>query len=200
MVALPQQDDSHHYMTETEYLEFEDNTDLKHEYANGRIVAMTGGSLRHNIVTSNTSTTLNNQLKDKDCIVPSNDTRVKVDSERVSYRYPDVTVICGEPEFFDDLVDTITNPIVLIEVLSPSTEIDDRNDKLDEYLRLQSLQEYVLISQNQAKIERFLRHESGEWRYTKAQGIETSLHLESIKCDLVLSDIYLKVTFEDDMD
>ena len=140
MVANPQQDDVL-YMSEAEYLAFEEKSDIRHEYVNGYVYAMTGGSFRHNKVCFNAGRLLGNQLVDKDCDIVLNETRVKVESRKVFYRYPDITIICGEPQFFDNRVDTVTNPIVLIEVLSQSTEIEDRNEKLEEYLKIDSLKD-----------------------------------------------------------
>lgn len=180
-------------MTEAEYLEFDAASEIKHEFVNGEVFAMTGGSLKNNVICMNAGTTLNNQLENKDCIVSTSDTRVKVAS-KVSYRYPDVTVICGEPQFVDDRVDTISNPIVLIEVLSPSTALVDHNQKLDEYILINSLQEYVIISQNEAKAERYLRQVSGDWLYTQVTGLEGQINLPSIDCALSLADIYRKVS------
>jgi Uma2 family endonuclease len=192
MVAVPQQPMR---MTEAEYLAFEENSEIKHEFANGDVYAMTGGSARHSFITVNTSTTLNVQLADKDCRVASPDIRVKVRSA-VSYRYPDVTVICGEIIFAEGRQDTILNPTVLLEVLSPSTALMDRNDKLAEYIQIPSLQEFVLISQHEPKIERFLRQESGEWLYKQVIGLEEQIELPSIGSVLELAKVYQKVTFD----
>lgn len=196
MVSLPQHS-APAYMTEAEYLAFEEQSEVKHEFVNGEVYAMTGGSVRHNLIANQTGASLIRQLLDKDCIVPSNDTRIKVQS-KVAHRYPDVTVICGQIDYFDNRVDTVTNPIVLIEVLSHSTEIIDRNDKFNEYTQLSSLQEYVLISQDTPQIERFLRQESGDWLYTRVIGIDGILELPSIDCQLVLADVYRKVELTDD--
>ena len=180
-------------MSETDYLVFEEQSENKHEYVNGEIFAMTGASLTHTVICQNTGTTLNNQLVDSPCLVVSSDLRLKVQS-RVSFRYPDVMVICEEPQFVDNRVDTITNPTVIVEVLSPSTALTDRNEKLDEYTQLDSMQEYVLISQHEARIERYMRHESGEWLYRKVAGLESSIELPSIGCILALAAIYKKTS------
>lgn len=183
--------------TETEYLEFERTSDIRHEYVDGRVIAMTGASLAHNFICVNTSTSLNVQLMQKNCRVASNDLRLKVVSKR-SYRYPDIMVICGDPQITDDRPDTITNPILIIEVLSESTALIDRNEKLDEYLQIESVQEYVLISQQVAKVERYLRQASGNWLYTQVSGLDHVLELPSIGCKLALADVYNKVDVADD--
>jgi Uma2 family endonuclease len=188
-MALP---DRKHW-TEAEYLAFEQTSDMKHEYVDGKIVAMTGASWNHNLICVNTSTSLNLQLTNRDCRVTSNDMRLKVVS-KLSYRYPDVMVVCGAPQFAGGRTDTITNPILIVEVLSETTALIDRNEKLDEYLQIDSLQEYVLISQDEPKIERYLRQPSGDWLYTQVVGLQHSIDLPSIGCKLALSDVYKKVT------
>jgi Uma2 family endonuclease len=182
-------------MTEAEYLEFERAGELKYEYVGGEIVAMTGASWNHNVICVNISTSLNNQLADKNCMVTANDLRLKIATAR-SYRYPDVMVVCGEPSFVDERVDIIDNPIVVVEVLSNSTALVDRNEKLHEYLQLASLQEYVIISQYIPKIERYLRQDSGDWLYTQVSDLKSSLDLPSINCKLALDDAYRKVVFD----
>ncbi|MEQ8673653.1 MAG: Uma2 family endonuclease [Aggregatilineales bacterium] len=191
-MALPSQD----LWTEAEYLAFEQESAEKHEFADGKIIAMTGASWVHNLICVNTSTTLNVQLADTECHVTSNDLRLKVDSKH-HYRYPDVMVICGTPEFVLKRNDTITNPVVVIEILSESTALIDRNDKLDEYTRIESVQAYVMISQTEAKIERYLRQaDSADWLYTRVSGLESVLEIPPIHCTLKLSEIYNKVELE----
>lgn len=182
-------------MSEAEYLEFEKKSEIKHEFVNGKVYAMAGASLTHTLICQNTATTLANQLADTPCLVVANDLRLKVDS-KVSFRYPDVMVICDEPRYVDDRVDPVGNPQVVVEVLSHSTALVERNEKLDEYTRLDSVHEYVLISQYDAKIERYTRAESGEWRYKKVAGLDSEIDLPSIHCALDLSKVYNKVTFK----
>jgi len=193
MLAPPNIPQSHPVqMTEAEYLVFEAQNENKHEFVNGDVFAMTGASVRHNLVVNNVVTALVNQLSEKNCLVPSNDTRLKVES-KVSYRYPDVMVICDKIQYVDERVDTIRNPIVIVEVLSPSTALVDRNQKLDEYTQLSSVQEYVLISQDEHKLERFLRQDDQNWLYTKISGLEGMLELSSIECQLSAQAIYAKL-------
>lgn len=183
------------YMNEADYLDFEEKSEFKHEYSRGRVYAMSGGSVRHGLITVNISTDLNNQLEDKDCRVASSDVRVKVESME-SYRYPDVLVYCGEEDYANERNDTLANPLVIVEVLSPSTALKDRNEKLDEYLESKTLQEYVLVSQHEAKVEVFSRHKSGKWLYENYKGLDAILELSSIGCTLELSPIYRKVTLD----
>lgn len=196
-MAQPQaQEQNPQYMTEAEYLEFEEKSEFKHEYVKGRVYAMTGGSIRHGLITVNISTDLNVQLEDKDCRVSSPDTRIKVE-EMESYRYPDVTVYCGEEDYVNDRIDTLGNPLVIVEVLSPSIALKDRNEKLDEYIQSKTLQEYVLVSQHEPKVEVFIRHEpSGKWLYDQYKGMNAVVELNSIGCKLELVRIYRKVTLD----
>ena len=194
-VARPHEPDPRQ-MSESDYLAFEETSTIKHEYVNGEVYAMTGAGWNHNLINGNTQTTLNSQLADKPCGVVSSDMRLKVESKSVSFRYPDTMVICGEPEFADDRTDTITNPIVIVEVLSPSTALKDRNEKLQEYISVSSVQEYVLISQHEAKVEVYTRQQSGTWLYTPLNGLDASIELTSIDCTLALAKLYAKVNFE----
>ncbi|MCB9451764.1 MAG: Uma2 family endonuclease [Anaerolineaceae bacterium] len=195
-VAQPQQQEPQ-YMTEAEYLEFEESSEFKHEYVNGRVYAMSGGSLRHGVITVNISTDLNIQLEDRDCKVSSPDTRIKIEAMK-SFRYPDVTVYCGEEDYVDNRADILGNPLVIVEVLSPSTALTDRNEKLEEYIKIETLQEYVLVSQDEAKVEIFTRHEADKWLYSIVKGLENSFELPSIGCKLELSRIYRKVQLDRD--
>ena len=185
------------YMSEADYLAFEEQSEIKHEYARGRVYEMAGADWNHVMITQSTSSALYAQLRGKSCKVGTNDLRLKVKSKKVSYRYPDVMVYCGDEDYADERNDTLKNPLVIVEVLSPSTALKDRNEKLDEYLQSTTLQEYVLVTQHEAKVEVFSRHESGKWLYDKYKGLEASLLLASIDCTLDLSRIYRKVTLDD---
>jgi Uma2 family endonuclease len=182
-------------MTEAEYLAFEATSEFKHEYSRGRIYAMTGGSVRHGVITANTIIHLGNQLSERNCSVTSPDVRIYIASKS-AYRYPDVMVFCGDPAYMRGRTDTIMNPVVLVEVLSPSTVLLDRNDKLMEYTLIETLQAYLLVSQHEPRIERYMRHESGEWLYSITNGLESEIALPAIDCTLALSKVYQKVTFD----
>lgn len=172
MVTMPNYNDNAIIMSETEYLLFEATADTKHEYSNGRVVAMTGASYRHNKIVSNLGRSLGNQLIDKNCDVLLSDLHVKVESKSVSYPYPDLVIVCGDPHFIGDRKDTITNPILLIEVLLPSTQINDRNEKLEEYLKIETLKEFILVSQDQAKVEQYYRTDDGQWAFRHITGLD----------------------------
>lgn len=187
-------------MSETEYLRYEADSQTRHEYAAGQVYAMAGAGWNHNLINSNTQTALNNHLAGKPCVVVSSDMRLKVTAKSVSYRYPDTMVICGEPQFAERRTDTILNPTVIVEIVSPSTALTDHNDKLDEYLRIESVQEYVLIAQHEAKVEVYSRQLSGRWLYTPLKGLDAMLELNSIGCLLPLETLYAKVNFEQNTD
>lgn len=180
-------------LTPEEYLAWERKTDTKHEYVRGQIIAMSGASFRHNIITSNVTTALNNQLMSSDCIVVASDMRVHAHPE-ASYFYPDVLIVCDEPRFEDNAFDTLLNPIVLVEVLSPSTEAYDRGEKFKHYQQITSLREYILVSQDAVHIEHYRRQET-QWKLTEFRSLENILSLASIECDLSLADIYRRLGF-----
>jgi len=182
------------FLTPQEYLARERQAETKSEYLRGEVFAMSGASREHNLIVGNISRELGEQLRDRQCEVYQSDMRVKV-SPTGLYTYPDVTVVCGEPEFEDAEVDTLLNPKVLVEVLSPSTADYDRGGKFTHYRRLPSLHEYVLISQDRLLVEHYLRQRQDEWLLTEESSLQDTLVLPSIDCRLPLSEIYLKVRF-----
>jgi Uma2 family endonuclease len=182
-------------MTEAEYLEFERASELKHEYIDGEVLAITGASESHNLICASVLFQLYGQLRGRLCKVYPGDMRVRVGTAGL-YTYPDISVVCEEPQFADAEFDTLLNPILLIEVLSPSTEGYDRGVKFQHYRELASLQEYLLISQDSPLIERYLRQENGIWQLTDAKGLDASLELSSIGCTLALGEVYEQVNFD----
>lgn len=181
--------------TSEEYLALERAGDEKHEFIGGSIYLMTGASREHNLIVFNLATALGNQLRGKPCEAYVNDMRVQVN--RQDYTYPDLALVCEPPEFEDDSVDTLLNPTLLIEVLSPSTEQYDRGKKFESYRSLSSLQEYLLIAQDRPHIERYLRQEEGSWIFSEMNGLDASVAFNSIGCTLLLAEIYEKVKFDD---
>jgi len=179
-----------HYTAE-EYLTLERSAAYKSEFHDGQIYAMTGASREHNLVSGNIYRELSLQLKKRPCEAYINDMRVKA-VEANSYHYPDIAVVCGTPQFEDAQVDTLLNPTVLIEVLSPSTEAYDRGGKFAHYRKISTLREYLLVSQDQPSIERYKR-QGDVWILTEAVGREASVPLESIDCVLSLREVYDKV-------
>ncbi len=180
--------------TVEEYLAFERTSEEKHEYYAGEIFDMSGASRRHNLIVMNTGTTLNSQLAQRPCEVYPSDMRVKVN--KIKYTYPDVTVVCGEPQFEDGEFDTLLNPTIIVEVLSPSTEDYDRGKKFKHYMAIPSLQEYILIAQDEARIDHCTRQGDGDWLISVSKTLEASIDLSSINCTLRLADVYNKITFE----
>ena len=177
--------------TPEEYLVSERKATLKSEYLNGEILAMSGASLAHTRITADIVTELNNQLRGGECEVISNDMRVKT-GPKGAYFYPDVVVFCGEPEVEDNVFDTLLNPILVIEVLSPSTEVYDKGEKFRHYQELTSLREYVLVSQDRVRVEQY-RLAKTQWVQTEFRSPEDVLPLASIGCELPLRDIYRRV-------
>ncbi len=183
----------HKRWTAEEYLAFERDSEEKHEFVDGEIYLMSGASQNHNKIVGNTIVTLGMQLRNRPCEFYPSDMRVRVAR---NYTYPDVTVVCGTPEFEDSRRDTLLNPTVIVEVLSPSTERYDRGRKFHNYRGITSLQEYVLISQDTYRVERYLRQPNDEWLLSIVQGVDGSLNLTSIGCTLALADVYDKVVFD----
>lgn len=178
------------YLTPEEYLTFERKAIIKHEYRKGHIVAMSGASRTHSFITGDIFGELREQLKGKKCEVHSSDMRVRILSTN-AYFYPDVVVSCEEPSFEDNVYDTLLNPRVIIEVLSPSTEGFDRGEKFEFYKQLLSLQEYLLVAQDQIKVEHFSRHNS-EWILTAYCNVAEVVLLSSIDCELQLREVYAR--------
>ncbi len=184
-------------LTTQDYLAHERQADYKSEFLNGELLAMAGASRWHNIIVLNVGSELRIQLKGRRCETYSTNMRVHIPPTGL-YTYPDVVVICGTPEFDDDQHDTLLNPTVLIEVLSPSTERYDRGAKFGHYRRLASLREYVLISQEKPLIERYVRHEDSRfWLLSDAEGLDAKIEVSSVGCVLALAEVYDKVHFEE---
>ena len=177
--------------TPEEYLVSERKATLKSEYINGEILAMSGASNAHNLITLDIGTELNIQLRERECLVYTNDMRVRT-SPMGSYFYPDVVVVCGEPQFEDNVFDTLLNPTLVIEVLSPSTEVYDKGEKFRHYQELTSLREYVLVSQDRVRVEQY-RLLKTQWVQTEFRALEDVLPLVSIGCEFPLQDIYRRV-------
>jgi Uma2 family endonuclease len=181
------------YITPKQYLEMERLAEFKSECFAGEVFAMAGGSPEHSLVAANVTGGLWSQLLQKPCRVYNSDLRVHANEPH--YAYPDVTVGCGEPQFLDEERDTLLNPTVIVEVLSPTTEAWDRGGKFEQYRQRESLQEYVLIAQDRPHVERFTRQPGGQWLLSEVNGLEAALSLPSVGCELALSRVYHMVTF-----
>ncbi|RRR69537.1 MAG: Uma2 family endonuclease [Candidatus Viridilinea halotolerans] len=184
------------YITEEAYLEQERRSITKSEYYAGQIYAMTGAKEAHNLIVANVIATLHGQLRRKPCRVYANDMRVKV-LQTGLFTYPDVVVVCGQPEFVDKKRDTLTNPTVVIEVLSPSTERYDRGLKFRHYRTIETLNDYILIAQDRHALEYYTRHEHGQWLLSEANALDAQVTLASIACALAIADVYEKVELEE---
>lgn len=184
-----------HYLTATEYLEIERQAETRSEYLDGEMFSMAGNSRNHNLICTNLSRELSLQVKQRPCEVYVSDQRVHIPSVGL-YTYPDIVVVCGEPKFDDDQLDTLLNPTLIIEVLSPSTEAYDRGKKFEHYRTIPSFAEYLLVSQTEPLIERYLRQDDGGgWLFTAVAGLESRIELPTIRCELALGEVYEKVKF-----
>ena len=183
------------YLTPEAYIASERRAKYKSEYIDGEIFAMSGASLGHTLITLDIATELNIQLRGSTCKVVTNDMRVRT-APKGPYFYPDVVVFCGTPQFEDNVFDTLLNPILVVEVLSPSTEVYDRGEKFSHYQRLMSLQEYILVSQDRMRVDHH-RLIGTQWVGKEFHTPEDVLLLDSIECKLPLQDIYSRVAFPD---
>jgi Uma2 family endonuclease len=157
--------------------------------------AMSDGSYRHFVIKDNLAFALRRALQQRPCSAGTSDLRVRV-SQSGLYTYPDAVVVCGEPRFADEQQDTLLNPTLIAEILSPSTEAYDRGFKSAQYRMVESLQEYVLVSQAEARVEVFRRQAGGDWLFSEAVSLDAHCRLEGLNCEVALAEIYDKVTFE----
>jgi Uma2 family endonuclease len=180
--------------TVEEYLEREERSETKHEFYQGEIFAMTGASFRRVKITQNLARSLGNRLDGKPCQPLGNEMRLSVNSIGL-YTYPDFSIVCGEPMFDARNPNTLTNPTLLIEILSPSTERYDRTTKFGFYRQIPTLREYVLVSQHEARIEIF-RRDQEDWKFSDAVGLEATISLASVDCVLPLAEVYKGVELD----
>jgi Uma2 family endonuclease len=184
------------YISPDEYLAIERRSEVKHEYFAGEMFAMAGATEEHNVIAANVLAAIHLQFKGRPCKVYSSDMRVKVVATGLR-TYPDVVALCGEAQFEDNEHDTLTNPVLLVEVLSDSTEAYDRGKKFEHYRRVPSFREYLLIAQDRAHVERYLRSEDGQWVLSEYSDLAAVIDLSSVGCTLSLSDVYDKVPLPD---
>jgi len=181
--------------TEDEYLELERMSDTKHEFYGGEIFAMTGGTRTHALICHNVDVRLGMQILERPCQIYGSDMRLKVEATGLQ-TYPDLTGLCDEPRFSSQTEDTLLNPSFIVEVLSKSTQEYDRQEKFRHYSKIESLLEYVLISQYGVYAQHFTKQPDGYWRLKSYEALEDTFTLESIGCTLELGQIYWKVTLE----
>lgn len=180
-------------LTPAEYLEIERHSEIKHEYIDGRMHAMSGASEPHVTIAVNIATSLKPQMRGRDCRVYMADMRVNI-SASGRYTYPDVVAVCGERRFEDSELDTLLNPTVIAEVLSETTEKYDRVEKFDHYRSIASLREYVLVAQSSMRVDHYVLRD-GQWVFSALTAAEERLALPSIGCEISLADIYEGVEF-----
>jgi Uma2 family endonuclease len=181
-------------LTPAEYLARERAATYRSEYFDGEMFAMAGGSPRHSLISASVIRELGNGLKRRPCAVYESNLRILISATGL-YTYPDASVICGPLEYEDEHRDTVVNPTLLVEVLSDSTEAYDRGKKFGHYRQIAALREYLLVSQEEPKIERFLRNDDGTWTLTEAAGMDAALGLPSRGIEVSLREIYDKVDF-----
>ncbi len=184
------------YVTVEEYLRRERQAEFRSEYFRGEMFAMAGASANHNLIVLNTGAHLGQQLKKKPCRVYPSDLKLRVEATGL-YTYPDLTVVCGEPQLETDSGDVLLNPIVIIEVLSDSTEAYDRGKKFEHYRTIPSLKHYVLISQDRHSIDCFTRTEA-TWTLANCQGPQGTVSLAEIDGLLAATEVYDKVVFSEE--
>ena len=176
-----------------EYLAFERAADNKHEYDDGEIIAFAGASRQHNLVGGNTFRHLGNQLEGRPCEVYMTEMLVRIATTK--YVYPDVVVVCDEPEFADEEFDILLNPTVIIEVLSPTTESRDRGDKLQYYGALERVKDYLLVAQDRIRVDHYVKQSPSEWNLRVYTEAGDKIEIASIGCKLSVAAVYARVNF-----
>jgi len=180
------------FYTPEEYLEQERKADFKSEYYGGQIFAMSGGTARHGVIGGNVIGLIWAQLGGGSCTVLSSDVKIKVNPTGL-FTYPDVSVVCGEIKYHDEAEDVVENPALVVEVLSPSTQNYDRGEKFLHYQSIDTLTDYLLVSQNVMRVEHFTRQSDDQWLFTVYHGPEAVIKIASIGCEMRLIDVYRAV-------
>ncbi len=179
------------YYSKEEYLEIEAAADYKSEYYQGEIFAMSGGSPKHSRICVNLNWAIREATRNKDCGGFESNMKLEI-AEADSYVYPDLMVVCGEVRLAENTTDVITNPVLIIEVLSPGTESFDRGKKFEYYRTVESLKEYVLVSQDKPRIEVFFRQDKNVWQRTVFEGLDKTVVFQSLDYEVALEEIYDK--------
>ena len=177
------------------YLEMEEQAETKSEYFHGEIFAMTGASVRHNLIASNLIADLNNKLREKDCYVFPGDIKLQVDSAN-HYTYPDVSVVCGDIEYAENREDVIANPMAIFEILSKSTSDYDLGSKFKAYRNIPSLRDYIVIDQYSVFATHFHKNEAGQWTLKDFESLEDALPIRSLGLEMALKEIYRRIEFD----
>jgi Uma2 family endonuclease len=184
-------------LTPEEYLAIERQAEHRSEFFAGEMFAMAGATERHNLIVTNISAEIRRQFKGRPCRNYSSDMRVKIVATGL-YTYPDSVAICDEAQYEDEGSDTLLNPAVIIEVLSPSTEAYDRGNKSWHYRQIASLAEYLLVAQDKHHIEHYVRQADGQWLLSETDKLQDTIHLPSINCHLALAEVYDKVNVSEE--
>jgi len=179
------------FFTPEQYLEIERKAEYKSEYYQGEMFAMSGATSAHNLIVTNLIAELRQQLRKRPCLTYPSDMRVRVSATGL-YTYPDLVVVCSEPQFLDERRDTLLNPTVIVEVLSPSTEAYHRR-KFEQYRSIESLRDYLLVASESVNVDLFTRQPDGRWLLTAANRLDDIIEIPSIDCRLALQDLYEKV-------
>lgn len=183
-------------MTLEEYLEFDRNSEERYEYFDGEIFNMSGAKRNHVRIQGNLFSTLQSKIRPKGCETFLSDMRVKVPA-MITYRYPDLSALCGQATFEEmGGVDVLTNPNLIIEVLSDSTESFDRGAKFTHYKSIESFTEYLLIAQDRPHVTQFIRHENGFWLQTEFNSLAEEFHLRSVDCHVTMEEVFQNIEFE----
>ena len=178
-----------------EYLELDRTSEERLEFRDGEVFCMSGGSDEHDAIEGNIYAFLRSQLSERGCRIFLANMRIKVPSAP-PYRYADLSVVCGKFELKEiGGVDALVNPQLIVEVLPPSTEAYDRGDKFSHYTSIPTLREYLLVAQHRPHVTRLLRQDDGTWNHSQVNDLEASVHLDSLGCELPLSEIYRDVRF-----
>ena len=182
-------------LTTEEYLALERQSEIRHEFLDGFVYAMAGESPTHSTICFNLAVSVGSQLRDKPCRGFSPNMKVRA-GEKGLYAYPDLMIVCGEPVSLDERGDVLINPTVIFEVLSPSTEAYDRGEKFERYrTHIETLRDYLLVSQDQPRVEHHHRETDGTWTRAEVTGLAETLSLASIDCSIGLADVYSRITF-----
>lgn len=180
---------SHKKYTIEEYLQMEDTSAEKHEYYQGEIFAMSGAKVQHNMISLNIALALGNKLKGKTCKPFNSDQRIYVEKNSL-FTYPDISIVCGDPETRNNDELNLVNPTVIIEVLSSSTKNYDRGEKFKLYRDIPTLKEYTLVDSESISVEAFYINDTGHWELTEYKNIEDTLFIKAIQSSFELSEIY----------
>ena len=180
--------------TPEEYLDLERQSEIRHEFLDGTVYAMSGESPAHSTICFNLYVAIGLQLRGTSCRGFSPNMKVRA-GEADLYAYPDLAVVCGEPAFHDKQNDVLLNPTVIFEVLSRSTQAYDRGEKFERYKSIETLRDYVLVSQDRPRLEHFSLRPDGTWAHAELEGADAALTLDSINCRVTLADIYDRIDF-----